>query len=113
LEPALQPRICLPADMAAFGDTAGVSDLAGKLTFSAKESAYKCLWPSTRRFMDFKELILLPGEQPQKFRIQAVADELAPLATRVQGAWLAYGDVLLTLCWQTPPEPGETCQSVT
>ncbi|RMF97830.1 MAG: 4'-phosphopantetheinyl transferase superfamily protein [Gammaproteobacteria bacterium] len=54
-----------------FGDDAD----AGRLLFAAKESVYKCIWPSLRRFVDFQEVRI--EARAGQFHAEAAVDDPA------------------------------------
>ncbi len=68
LDSDLLSSICRPAELARLRsgpDTA----LRAKLVFSAKESVYKCLWPSTRQFLEFSDVEIVLGDSDENFRV--------------------------------------------
>ncbi|MDH4023164.1 MAG: 4'-phosphopantetheinyl transferase superfamily protein [Gammaproteobacteria bacterium] len=68
LDADLLGRICRPAELARLRrgpDTA----LRAKLVFSAKESVYKCLWPTTRQFLEFSDVEIVLEEPGENFRV--------------------------------------------
>jgi 4'-phosphopantetheinyl transferase EntD len=78
LEEALTRRICRPAEIerelahsAAPGETA-------KLIFSAKEAAYKALWPVVRQFLDFHDLEVALDLERSEFTVLSQTANCAP-----------------------------------
>ncbi|MDP2324788.1 MAG: 4'-phosphopantetheinyl transferase superfamily protein [Gammaproteobacteria bacterium] len=68
LDPDLVNRICRPAELARLRGDPNMA-LRAKFVFSAKESVYKCLWPSTRLFLDFIDVEIVMGDSDSNFRV--------------------------------------------
>ncbi len=68
LDADLLGRICSPAELARL-QSGPDSALRAKLVFSAKESVYKCLWPSTRQFLEFSDVEIVLEDSDEKFRV--------------------------------------------
>jgi 4'-phosphopantetheinyl transferase EntD len=75
LDEALVPMICRVEEQRhiASGDT---RLRVAKLIFSAKESIFKCIWPSVRRFVDFQEVSVRLDLDRNVFRATARSTEL-------------------------------------
>jgi 4'-phosphopantetheinyl transferase EntD len=55
LKPDLVPMICRPEERAWLSGLADPGP-AAKIIFSAKESVYKCIWSTVRRYVDFQDV---------------------------------------------------------
>ena len=49
--------ICCPAELKWLQNRENAREYA-KLIFSAKESVYKCIWPTVQRFVDFRDIAI-------------------------------------------------------
>lgn len=64
----LLSRICSPRELSRLRNGPDMA-LRAKLVFSAKESVYKCLWPSTRQFLEFSDVEIVLGDSDQDFAV--------------------------------------------
>jgi 4'-phosphopantetheinyl transferase EntD len=95
IEADLWPRICRPGEIAALPTTRTAHH--AQLVFSAKESAYKALWPVLRQFLDFHDLeIRFAGDQESFAVVSHAAACPAALAGRLDGRWLEVGGLIAT-----------------
>lgn len=95
LEAELWPRICRPDELAAF-PAAGAGRHA-RLVFSAKESAYKALWPLLRQFLDFNDLEIRFVGAGTSFRVVSHTNHCpATLAAQLDGRILEIGGLIAT-----------------
>ncbi len=93
LEPALIPRICLPAEVECTALAAGDPGQAAKMIFCIKEAAYKALWPELRLVLDFHELEILLEAGSSEFRVISRSGRCpAGLAARIAGRYLCLQD---------------------
>lgn len=99
LDPMLMATVCRPeeASRLRISDTAGAD---GMLVFSAKEAAYKALWPVVRRFMDFQDLAIV-FDLP-RYRFQVITHTTscpAALARHLHGRFHRSGELIVTAAW--------------
>ncbi|MEO8444539.1 MAG: 4'-phosphopantetheinyl transferase superfamily protein [Gammaproteobacteria bacterium] len=109
LEPALPldaellRRVCLPAELARLRRSADMA-LRAKLTFSAKESVYKCLAPVTGIFLEFDDVEILFDSGPAEFSVRGHGPgEAAIGAEKIAGRFALAGGYWLTTAWLSPP----------
>lgn len=98
LDPPLQPMIATPAERHWLAMQFPAAE-PGKLAFCAKESAYKCLWPVERRFIEFLEIELLPGPLPGRFRTAWRGPGELAAAARLEGAIGASETWIISAAW--------------
>lgn len=95
LDEKIQKRISLPSEI----EAAGSSGLAeyGSILFSAKESVYKCIWPTVRHFVGFKDVELTLDIASSSYTAKPANDKLCPsLLSGIQGRWLLVDGRVLT-----------------
>ncbi|MEO8225499.1 MAG: 4'-phosphopantetheinyl transferase superfamily protein [Gammaproteobacteria bacterium] len=103
LDAELLHRVCLPAEVARLGDPPRAATRA-KLTFSAKESTYKCLAPLTGIFLEFEDVEIRFDWEGLRFTASghgpksAVIDEAS-----IAGHFALAGGHWLTAAWIAPP----------
>jgi 4'-phosphopantetheinyl transferase EntD len=78
-------------------DHDGTEYCLGKLIFSAKESLFKCAWPTLKQFIDFQDI---------EIRLDLAANSFAAIAQnrqlpdafirRIQGRYIRTGDLIIT-----------------
>ena len=97
LEEKLFKAICRPEETALFDpQTAGFE---AKLLFSIKEAVYKCLWPSVREFIDFKE-IQVELLSHDSFRAIPHTDKYpVELAEKLEGRFLTTTELVISSAW--------------
>lgn len=101
LDEALVPMICRADERAYLAARDGRLRLA-KLIFSAKESIFKCIWPSVRRFVDFQEVSIDLDLDHNAFRARARSAGLpADLVGRLRGRIGRAGELLVTSAYLT------------
>ena len=96
LEPELWTRV-LRREEADFVSASGVSDrgLLAKLFFCAKEAAYKCQFPLSRRFLEFHDFSIQLDERAQRF--SATFERDAPpfaVGSRLNGRFVRTAELL-------------------
>ncbi len=103
LEPALEleenlwPRICRREELDQLRTLPGSPGLGVRLLFSAKEAAYKALWPVTRRFLDFHDLAVRFDPDTRRFVVSSHGDAFtADVAARMDGRFLETGGLIAT-----------------
>ncbi len=75
LEPELQTGICTPSEMAWLErQDPEKRDYIAKLIFSAKESAYKCQYPLSRRIIGFDAIEITPDLDENRFVARFAVD---------------------------------------
>jgi len=85
LDEALVPMICRVEEQRYLASS-DARLRAAKLIFSAKESIFKCIWPSVRRFVDFQEVSVQLDLDRNAFAASARSTELpADLLERLRG----------------------------
>jgi 4'-phosphopantetheinyl transferase EntD len=95
LEPELLVRICTPRERERLATRGGAPD-AGKLTFCAKESFYKCYFPLTRTFLGFQDVEVEFEPGLRGFRARLVrADAPSVCGVRELEGRLAWSDALV------------------
>ncbi len=102
LDTDLLSRVCTPAELARLGggpDTA----LRAKLVFSAKESVYKCLWPSTRQFLEFSDLEIVLEDSDEKFRVVSCGPLPDLPGAGLAGRITRAADHIITIAYMAPP----------
>jgi 4'-phosphopantetheinyl transferase EntD len=99
LEPALAERICTPDELRRLGALPATPGLDwAKLTFSAKESFYKCYFPLARTVLGFRDVEIEFAAADARFTARLVRAS-APAATEVrafQGRFRFDRDVVFT-----------------
>ncbi len=99
LERDLWSRVCRPEELA-WAATQSDPAQAATLLFSAKESMFKCLWPRTRIFLEFGDLLVIPDTQTGTFSAVATGSAApADLTSRVRGRLSRVEDLWLTAAW--------------
>ncbi len=74
LSPNLERLVCTPAERSWIdGLDVGLRGLMGKVIFSAKESFYKCQYPTTLTMLDFQDVELSVDFTKGQFRIARLA----------------------------------------
>ena len=99
LEPELWPRICtLRERERLLGDGAESSGRRARLVFSAKESAYKCVYPHARRVLGFQEVEIELDFARRRFVVSFDDDmrERLPAGAVLSGAFALRGHWILT-----------------
>jgi 4'-phosphopantetheinyl transferase EntD len=78
---------------------------AGRVLFAIKESIYKCLWPLTRRYIDFREVEVALDPDTGRYAARAMDSRLhAPTVAAIRGGWRTTGSFVLTSAY-LPPVP--------
>lgn len=103
LEPALEleenlwPRICRREELDHLRGLSGSPGLGVRLLFSAKEAAYKALWPVTRRFLDFHDLAVRLDPDRRSFVVSSHRGGFTTkAAARMDGRFLETGGLIAT-----------------
>ncbi len=98
LEPSLWPEICTPLELASLSIRPRTErGRTARLLFSAKECAYKCAWPLTRRSFGFRDIEISLGPGPGRFRANLYS-EAGSSVLRLVGFHLVASGSLLTGC---------------
>ena len=97
--------ICTPGETEWLDATAEDQRLMNaKLLFSAKESVYKCIWPSIRRFVDFSEITVEIEPGAGKFRAKPNHNGLPPgIFAELNGRFYLYKGWIMTIA-SLPPQ---------
>jgi 4'-phosphopantetheinyl transferase EntD len=100
LDAALVDRVALPVELASgLPALAGGAAHAARILFSAKESAYKCVWPLTGRFLEFHDLEMSPRNDRELGVRAPGIPEVAELAARLRVAWIRNDHWIITAAW--------------
>jgi len=99
LDAGLLNMICLPAERSWLRTTENPL-LIAKLIFSAKESIFKCIWPTVRRFVDFQDIGIHIDIDSGTFAPVNWADSLPdPVIRGIAGRYrLRDGWIMTTAC---------------
>lgn len=107
LDAELLRRVCRPEELARLGSS---PELGAKLTFSAKESVYKCLAPRTGIFLEFEDVEVELDMTGQAFATRGHGPAKSLISPHsVVGRLARAGGFWLTAAWQWPgtgPAPG-------
>lgn len=91
--------ICRPEERARLSATPEPERVA-KIIFSAKESIYKCIWPTVRRYVDFQDVEitvdLAAGRYAAVAREASLPANLFPV---LRGHYFVRGDLLATTAY--------------
>jgi 4'-phosphopantetheinyl transferase EntD len=99
LEPSLLNMICRPGELDQLKNAKNDPTLA-KVIFSAKESLFKCVWPTLRRFIDFQDIELQLDIERKRFRAAAHSKELpAQVIGNVCGRWTETGGLIVSAAY--------------
>jgi len=92
--------VCCPDEVRCLTDTPGLDPMVvARIVFCAKESVYKCQFPTTRAFLDFYD-VSIRLDSDGGFRITRCRDELADdWAGRLRGRWIRAEGCLATAAW--------------
>jgi len=102
LDEKLLPMICRAEEKDSLKESAQPL-LIAKLIFSAKESIYKCIWPSVRQFVDFQEIGISIDQGAGSFVPVTWADHLPPaLMARIAGRYLLCEGWIITTAYIPP-----------
>ena len=77
-------RVAAAAEIASFARFVASPDIAACAVFSAKESLYKAVFPLSRTFLDFDEVMVV-AEGPGRFSAICLNVAVAPLVAQVVG----------------------------
>lgn len=92
-------RVMTPAERAQLSKNGHSPEALGALLFSAKESVYKCVYPTLQRFIGFSEVELSVDFAKGEFRVEKLGPELAtaaPLFEQLRGRLAQSDDLWLT-----------------
>jgi len=96
LEASLIKLLCRPEEIA-WLDQCATADALAKIIFSAKESLFKCVWPTLRRFIDFQDIEI--RLEPDYGRFTAVAHSASiphDLIGQVRGRHRQTDELIIT-----------------
>lgn len=107
LDPGLAGMVCLPGELEQ-AVRAGLDEpLAALLAFSAKEAAYKALWPLLRRFLDFHDLEILHSPDRCAFQARPRTPSCPEaLAASMHGRTAVLDGMVAAIAWIRAPAPG-------
>jgi 4'-phosphopantetheinyl transferase EntD len=104
LDHDLVPLITTAAEIDALS-TAMSAGTAAKIIFSAKESVFKCLWPSLERYIDFMDIEIVANPSDKTFLARpenGFSESEKTLCGRLQGRYEITGDLLVTAASVSP-----------
>jgi len=85
--------------------------LAFTTIFSAKESIFKCTYPDTRIFFDFKDATVIRfGDRELSIRINDDCPNTHARGNTLNVAWNATANDVFTACWTTETTAKGACQ---
>jgi 4'-phosphopantetheinyl transferase EntD len=88
--------ICTPRERI---QLSGLPGTYGKLLFSAKESVFKCIWPSVRRYVDFLEIGIDIDIAEGSFQTTSRDRTLGTMVDRIEGRFCQSDGAWLTAAW--------------
>lgn len=98
----LLTMICRPPERKWLQET-GQAPASARLIFSAKESIYKCIWPTIRHFVDFQDVGIRLDTATGAFVPVEWADNLPDtLIGRIAGRYRVKNGWILTTAWLAP-----------
>lgn len=96
LEDPLLKMVCRPEELHRL-DRSGTDYFLDKLIFSAKESLYKCVWPTLRQFIDFQEIEIRLDLAGYRYAAVSHNPQLPDaLINRIHGRFMHMGDLIIT-----------------
>lgn len=98
LEAAVEALICRPPELAMLAHL-NQAELSSRLLFSAKESVYKCLWPTVRRYIDFLDVALRLDPESRSFSIDSATDLPIALSEQLTGRYLVSEGLIFTCAY--------------
>jgi 4'-phosphopantetheinyl transferase EntD len=99
LETDVVQRVLTSAECVRLPRSGRSAEALGALVFSAKESVYKCVYPTVQRFIGFSEVELGLDFAKGEFWVENLAPELGsvqPLFERLRGRFALSHDLWLT-----------------
>jgi 4'-phosphopantetheinyl transferase EntD len=104
LDHDLVPLIATAAEIDMLGN-AMPAGAAAKIIFSAKESVFKCLWPSLERYIDFMDIEIVANPADKTFLARpenGFSESEKLLCHRLQGRYEITGGLLVTAASISP-----------
>jgi len=98
LEPSVVRLVCLPDEIRLL-DKLGAPGTAARILFSAKESVFKCVWPTVRRFVDFLEVELVFDTVARRFRIETAQKLPSEISGRLEGRYCVTAGHVATIAY--------------
>lgn len=99
LDRDLLPMICRTEELARI-EGSDIELMLAKLIFSAKESVFKCIWPTVRRFVDFPDVEIQLDLDRNTFRARPWVDDLpADIFRRLRGQFGETKKLFVTAAW--------------
>lgn len=97
LDRTLLDLVCRDEELAALSTTTPQQrQVSAKLIFSAKESAYKCLWPLTGKFLEFHAIGICIEPNQCRFTVYSHDHHLSAVVRMIRGTYRKTGPFLLT-----------------
>jgi 4'-phosphopantetheinyl transferase EntD len=97
LETDLRARVCRPEELGRLPVPPGLAGRQAKLVFSAKEAAYKALWPLLRSFIEFHELEIQFDVPAGRFAVIPHSSACpAQTAARIEGRFMEISGLFAT-----------------
>lgn len=101
LDQPLLNIVCRPEELL-WLDKSESDYVLDKLFFSAKESLFKCVWPTLRRFIDFQEIEIQLNLKDNTFTADSHNAELPDaLIQRVRGRYMQNDELIITAAYLT------------
>jgi len=99
LERPLLNVVCRPEELL-WLNTSASNQILDKLFFSAKESLFKCVWPTVHRFIDFQEIEINLDLANNSYTATSHSSELAgALINRIRGKYLQNEELIITTAY--------------
>jgi len=96
LDPPLIKMLCRPEELIWLNRSTAADGFA-KIIFSAKESLFKCVWPTLRRFIDFQDIEIRLESDFGRFTAIAHSEEIpGDLIGQVQGRYTQTDALIIT-----------------
>jgi 4'-phosphopantetheinyl transferase EntD len=91
--------VCRPEELL-WLEKSATDDLLDKLFFSAKESLFKCVWPTVRRFIDFQEIEIRLHLADNTYTAVSHNPGLPDaLIKQVRGCYIETGELIITAAY--------------
>lgn len=99
LEAELLTLVCREDELAELSVNNLQPGLGAKLIFSAKESVYKCLWPLTGVFLEFRDIGIRIDHAGHRFTAYGENPRIEESLQLICGGYRKVGGLLLSCAW--------------
>lgn len=97
LDPDLWRRVCRADELDRLRTSGNAPGVEARLVFSAKEAAYKALWPLTRNFLELHDLEIRFDMDAASFTVISHTDLCSPgLTARMDGRFMEITGLIAT-----------------